>query len=156
MVKHHVRGGSNLNLQKSSCVKTEHLLRMQSILNERSIQKEGKMCSIGFLNLLQIFYKWGFKRGTSAYPSQVFQRHAPEPPKNIFRFFSGFKSSKNSEMFILVASCTYSSFIWHFWQWLLQNSQKWGNFWGLKKHTFLKNVWCFYVCWLKNSFNIWF
>ena len=40
-----IRGYFTLNLQKSSCAKTEHLLRAQSIPNERSIHKEGKMYS---------------------------------------------------------------------------------------------------------------
>ena len=40
-----IRGYFTLNLLKSSCAKTEHLLRAQSIPNERSIHKEGKMYS---------------------------------------------------------------------------------------------------------------
>ena len=40
-----VRGGIQMKVQKSSCAKTERLLRKQSMPNETYIQKEEKMYS---------------------------------------------------------------------------------------------------------------
>ena len=44
-LRRYIRGGIQMKVQKSSCVKTERLLRKQSMPNETYIQKEEKMYS---------------------------------------------------------------------------------------------------------------
>ena len=68
-----IRGDIKLNLQNSSCVKTELLLRTQSTPNETYIHNEEKMYSVGVWISQQIFHKWWFNYGNWLDPSQIFQ-----------------------------------------------------------------------------------